>query len=211
MRGACAMAQRVIPRVYRSYFEYLYMFSSDPWEYGSSEYEARKYRRTIGAVAGRTFSRALEVGCSIGIFTEMLASRCDELIAVDISELAVRRARQRLAKFSHVNVQRRTLPERLPNGQFDLIVCSEVLYYWNPKLLLSAIRAFETALTSEGMLLAVHGRFASRTCPLTGDEVHDLLHRNFALRNSLSVTEPRYRLDRFEKTSIRCGSRSGKA
>lgn len=201
------MAQRVIPRVYRGYFEYLYTMSSDPWEYGSSGYETAKYRRTIDAMEGRTFSRALEVGCSIGIFTEMLASRCDEVTAVDVSALAVRRARRRLARFPHVNVHRRTLPEHTPQGRYDLIVCSEVLYYWNSALLADALRAFESALTPGGVLLAVHGRFASHTCPLTGDEVHDLLHRRLTLHNSLSATEPRYRLDRFEKTPARARRR----
>lgn len=193
------MAQRLVPRVYRGYFEYLYSRSRDPWEYTTRGYEAAKYRRTIDAIRGRTFSRALEVGCSIGVFTKMLASYCEKVVAVDISALAVQRARQRLAGFSHVTVQRRTLPERLPHGPFDLIVCSEVLYYWNRRLLLNALRAFEAALTPQGTLLAVHGRFASLTCPLTGDEVHDMLHQHCTLDNSLSVIHARYRMDRFEK------------
>jgi predicted TPR repeat methyltransferase len=199
----CGMTQRIIPRVYRSYFEYLYTISSDPWEYGSSAYETAKYCRTINAMEGRTYSRALEVGCSTGIFTEMLAPHCEEITAVDISALAVRRARRRLVRFSHVDVRRRTLPEHMPQGPYDLIICSEVLYYWSPGLLEDALRAFEAALSPGGVLLAVHGRFESHTCPLTGDEVHDLLQQRFRLHNSFSVAEPRYRLDRFEKTSIR--------
>lgn len=195
------MAQKVVPRVYRGYFEYLYALSSDPWKYLTSSYEAAKYDRTINAMRGLRLTRALEVGCSIGVFTKLLASRCDNLVAVDISGLAVRRARRRLAGLSHVTVQRRTLPDDMPHGKFDLIVCSEVLYYWNKKLLLKAVHAFEAALAPGGMLIAVHGRLTSHTCPLTGDEVHDLLRRNCALDNSLSVIEGRYRLDRFEKAT----------
>lgn len=60
----------------------------------------------------------------------MLADRCGELLAVDVSERAVAAARERLEGLDHVRVKRRTLPEEMPGGQFDLIVASEVLYYF---------------------------------------------------------------------------------
>lgn len=195
------MAQRIIPRVYRGYFEYLYARKQDPWDYETRSYEITKYERTLEALEGRRFARALEVGCSIGVFTELLATRCEELVAVDASALAVRRARRRLAGHPHVRVRRCTLPEQMPGGRFDLVVCSEVLYYWNRELLREALRAMEEALAPGGVLLAVHGRFESHTCPLTGDEVHDLLHGHSTLRNALSVREHKYRLDRFERPS----------
>ncbi|MBB6376737.1 SAM-dependent methyltransferase [Pseudonocardia eucalypti] len=133
------------------------------------------------------------------MFTELLATRCEELVAVDTSALAVRRARRRLAGHPHVRVRRSTLPEEMPGGRFDLVVCSEVLYYWNRELLQEALGALEEVLTPGGVLLAVHGRFDSHTCPLTGDEVHDLLHGRDTLRSAFSVREHKYRLDRFER------------
>src|SRR5215207_10945014 len=97
-------------RLDREYFENLYNQSPDPWGFETSPYEREKYERTLGVLQGRRYQRALEVGCSIGVFTTMLAPLCDELLAVDVSEKAVAAARDRLTSFPHVGVERRRLP-----------------------------------------------------------------------------------------------------
>jgi predicted TPR repeat methyltransferase len=185
-------------RLGREYFEGLYAESSDPWDFETSEYEREKYRRTLEVLGERHFHRALEAGASIGVFTEMLADRCDELLAVDVSERAVNAARERLSGQGHVRVERRTLPEEMPDGPFDLIVASEVLYYFPREEMLAALRAFEHELAQGGTLLAVHWRRETRTYPLQGDEVHELLVGHTRLHNSKTIVEPDYRLDRLE-------------
>ena len=120
-------------RLGREYFEGLYAESDDPWNFEASEYEQNKYARTLAVLGERTFRRGLEAGASIGVFTDMLANRCDGLLAVDVSERAVAAARRRLTGRRHVRVERRTLPEEMPHGPFDLIVASEVLYYFPRK------------------------------------------------------------------------------
>ncbi|MGI8865434.1 MAG: SAM-dependent methyltransferase [Rubrobacteraceae bacterium] len=80
-------------RLGREYFEDLYSNSTDPWNFESSEYERVKYARTLELLGNRRFGRALEAGSSIGVFTKMLADRCGELVAVDVSEKAVEVAR----------------------------------------------------------------------------------------------------------------------
>jgi len=47
-------------------------------------------------------------------------------------------ARERLARFPNVRVERRTLHEETPEGPFDLIVVSEVLYYLPREQMLAA-------------------------------------------------------------------------
>jgi predicted TPR repeat methyltransferase len=185
-------------RLGREYFEGLYAESGDPWSFETSEYERKKYGRTLAALGDRTFHRALEAGASIGVFTEMLAGRCDELLAVDVSEQAVAAARERLSGREHVRVERRTLPEEMPEGPFDLIVASEVLYYFPREEMLAVLRAFERGLASGGVLLAVHWRRETRTYPLQGDEVHELLLRHTRLSNEETIVEADYRLDLFE-------------
>ena len=185
-------------RLEREYFEELYAGSADPWSFESSEYEKRKYARTLEALGGRRFGRALEVGASIGVFTAMLAPFCDDLLAVDTSERAVTLARERLTGSEHVRVEQRTLPEEMPRGPFDLIVASEVLYYLTRDLVLETLRLFEGALALGGSLLAVHWRKQTETYPLLGDEVHELLVRNTRLTNTRTIIEPEYRLDLFE-------------
>jgi SAM-dependent methyltransferase len=185
-------------RLDRDYFEDLYAQSTDPWDFETSDYEQRKYERTLGVLGGRRFYRGFEAGSSIGVFTAMLAPRCEELLAVDTSERAVEIARRRLAEHPHVRVERRTLPEEMPEGPFDLIVASEVLYYWPREVMLKALHRFEAILAPGGVLVAVHWRKETRTYPLQGDEVHELLVRHTRLANVRTIKESEYRLDVFE-------------
>ncbi len=199
----------------REHFENLYAQSSDPYSLETSSFERSKYKRTIEVLTHRRYHRALEVGCSIGAFTAMLAPLCDELIAVDISEKAVAAARKRVANFRHVRVERRTLPEETPEGPFDLIVASEILYYLPTDIVLVALQRFERVLAPGGALLAVHWRgtwrrrivvkvrplflrhWILKNRPLAGDEVHELLLKHTRLTNMVSLVEPEYRLDLF--------------
>jgi SAM-dependent methyltransferase len=185
-------------RLGRDYFEGLYAESGDPWGFETSEYERDKYARTLAVLGKRRFRRALEAGASIGVFTALLADRCDELVAVDVSERAVAAARKRLAGRGHVRVERCTLPEEMPVGPFDLIVASEVLYYFPREEMLAVLEGFERELAPGGALLVVHWRRETKTYPLQGDEVHELLGRNTRLRNKETIVEPDYRLDLFE-------------
>ena len=187
-------------RLGREYFEDLYAASPDPWDFETSPYERRKYERTLSVLTSRqrSYRRALEVGSSIGVFTAMLAPLCDELLAVDVSERAVAAARERLKNFLHVRVERLTLPEETPEGPFDLVVASEVLYYWPEDVMLTALRRFEEILAPGGVILAVHWRKETRTYPLQGDEVHELLLTHTRLANTSTIVEPEYRLDLFE-------------
>ncbi|MDP9425289.1 MAG: nodulation S family protein [Actinomycetota bacterium] len=195
-------------RFHRGYFEELYGRSGDPWRFATSEYEKRKYGRTLAALEGRRFRRALEAGCSIGVFTAMLAPYCEELLAVDTSERAVELARERLSSSRHVRVERRTLPEEAPEGPFDLIVASEFLYYLTEDLVLATLRRFEQELAAGGSLLVVHMRKEVEIYPLQGEQVHDLLNRHTRLANVLAVTEPEYRLDLFRDTRDRAHRRA---
>lgn len=188
-------------RLGREYFEELYAGSRDPWGFETSEYERKKYERTLGVLGERRFHRALEAGASIGVFTEMLADQCDELLAVDVSERAVAAARERLSSRENVHVERRTLPEEMPDGPFDLIVASEVLYYFTREEMLATLRAFERELATQGALIAVHWRRETKTYPLQGDEVHELLMQHTRLQNTKTIIEPDYRLDLFEDTT----------
>ena len=188
-------------RLERDYFEKLYSETPDPWDFATSEYEKRKYERTLAALGGRHFGRALEAGSSIGIFTALLAPYCDELLALDTSERAVEIARERLSGYSNVRIERRTIPEEMPEGPFDLIVASEILYYLPREVVLQTIRRFEENLNPGGNLLAVHWRKETQTYPMQGDEVHELLIENSKLENVRTVIEPEYRLDLFEASS----------
>jgi SAM-dependent methyltransferase len=186
------------PRVYAERFERHYEASADPWNYRDSAYEREKYAATLAALPPRSFDRALEVGCSIGVFSGLLAERCERLVAIDFSARAVALARERLAGEANVEVVQASFPEQVPRGDWDLIVCSEVLYYLDEPALERALEWLQARLRCGATVLAVSWRGTGAEEPLLGDEVHDLLKRRFAGWHALDARHPGYRLDRFD-------------
>ena len=106
-------------------------------------------------------------------------------------------ARERLRALPHATVECRELPEAFPAGPFELIVCSEVLYYLDDAAFSATITAIERELAAGGSLLAVHWRPVTETYPMTGDEVHERLAARFGPA-ARSERTPEYALDRFD-------------
>jgi predicted TPR repeat methyltransferase len=143
-----------------SHFDTLYSNHSDPWNYHSSPFEARKRAATIEALGHRTFERALELGCSIGILTAELARHAEALVGVDGSALACEKARMHLAASPHVQIVQARFPEERAAlevlGQFDLIVLSEVLYFFSSADMAALADYVGLALREGGMCLVVN-------------------------------------------------------
>lgn len=179
------------------YFEDVYNASDDPWNFETSAYEHAKYGRTLAALPRERYARALEVGCSIGVLTRLLAGRADTLLSVDVNDRALGRARERNRDLSHVTLERRRLPEQTPDGPFDLIVLSEVGYYLAAPDLERLLDALTARLTPGGDLLLVHWTPPVPDYPLTGDEVHEAaLRRTPApLTHLHGERHEQYRLD----------------
>lgn len=154
------------------YFEGVYADSEDPWGFTSRWYEERKYALSLAMLPRRRYADAFEPGCSIGVLTALLAARCDRLLSWDVSPEAVRQARRRAPG---ARVERRMIPGDWPDGEFDLIVFSEVLYYLGEKDLHETVRLAGEALRPGGTLLAVHWRHPVAEYPGSGDEVHAAL------------------------------------
>jgi hypothetical protein len=72
------------------------------------------------------------------------------------------------------------------------------MYYWPESVMLAALSRFEEVLAPGGALLAVHWRKETKTYPLQGDEVHELLVAHTSLTNTATIIEAEYRLDLFE-------------
>jgi methylase of polypeptide subunit release factors len=112
----------------RQYFQNMYDESTDPWNFATSSYEQRKYALTINSLPRERYRNAFEPGCSIGVLSELLASRCERLLATDIVSSALEQAEQRLSKYENVVVESRAIPGSWPDEVFDLVVLSEVAY-----------------------------------------------------------------------------------
>jgi hypothetical protein len=70
-------------------------------------------------------------------------------------------------------------PRDWPQGEFDLIVFSEVGYYLDAATLRETIRRFAAALAAGGTFVACHWRQPFAPAPLAGDEVHRYLEREW--------------------------------
>lgn len=110
--------------------ERIYRDAEDPWDYASSPEEVDRHARAlemvVEAASGRSV-QALEVGCSEGLLTKRLAVVCDSVLAVDVSAVALDRARRRCANEANVRFRRWRLPSTPLPGRFDVVVCLDTL------------------------------------------------------------------------------------
>jgi len=182
------------------YFDQMYATSADPWGFGTRWYEARKYAISVALLPAEHYGDAFEPGCSVGVLTEQLAPRCDRLLACDGSAAAVRQAAARTARRPNVRVQRLVIPAGWPAGDFDLIVLSELLYYFAGDDLPKVLGRATATLRPGGTLLAVHWRHPVADYPRTGDEVHQVLAGQAGLARLVEHREPDFLAEVYIRT-----------
>lgn len=182
------------------YFTDVYNNSDDPWSFETSPYEKAKYAATIAALPKPQYNNALELGCSIGVLTELLAPHCKRLLSTDISEAPLQKARERLKECPWVNFRQAAIPMDYPDETFDLVVMSEVGYYLSMEDLKQTKEKVITNLQKDGDLLLIHWLPFVPDYPLTGDEVHELfLTPDARLTSVYSKREEKYRIDVLRK------------
>jgi protein-L-isoaspartate O-methyltransferase len=179
------------------FFEQKYQAESDPWQFATSDYERGRYAAILRALQPRRYRHAFEPGCSIGVLTHQLASICDKVDAMDISPTAVKKARLRCGTSPNVSLVCGSLPQDLPEGPFDLIVFSEIGYYFDGSTLRVLLDEIVFRLESGGILLAVHWLGHSSDHILGGDHVHEILSDVGLLKHDYSERQECFRLDRW--------------
>ena len=142
----------------------------DPWDFATERLRARRStRRTLAALGEpalrpRRSRSAARSACS----PSALAARCDALVAVDVAQRGGRRRARAPGRRAAASTCRARVdcPRSCPAGPFDLVVCSEVLYYFDARPLLERCSpAWSARLAPGGLLLAVHWRPATRDLP----------------------------------------------
>lgn len=179
------------------YFKDIYDRSEDPWNFETSAYEAAKYAATIAALPNKQEERVLEVGCSIGVLTRLLAQRCTHLLAIDVSQKALDIATRRCEHVRNVTFKKASFPKELPADQFNLIMVSEVAYYLSAADWKAAIGALYERLVSGGHIVLVHWLPEVPDYPQTGDEVHDRFKQLMRdkMKSVFSNRAENYRID----------------
>jgi len=144
----------------RHHFEALFAKGEDPWSYCSS-YEQTKYDQTLSLLPSVAGKRVLEIGCAEGRFTQQLAPLTGTLLVADISEIALARTAERCAGMTNIRYQQMDLASDEIPGTFDLIVCSELLYYMGDVAALKQIgEKLARALSGGGHLVTAHANLA---------------------------------------------------
>ena len=113
----------------RAFFDDLWS-GGDFWAIESSPYESGRHAALAAAVSDSRYGRTLEIGCGAGAFTRRLTDVSDEVLGLDISEAAIRRARDaglptsvRLEVANVIHYDLRAAPP------WDLVVMAETIYY----------------------------------------------------------------------------------
>jgi hypothetical protein len=128
------------------------------------------------------------------------AQRCDALVATDCAPTAVEQARVRLGGHSHVEVGRMQVPHEWPDGPFDLVVLSELLYYLDGDRREALITRTMGSLSDDGHIVTVHYWSAAKV-PGTSDDVHDGFRRHPGLRKMVTHGDADFVLDVFVRRS----------
>jgi SAM-dependent methyltransferase len=103
----------------------------DPWEIESSKYERDRCVQLRKMLKGRRYARALEIGCGAGYLTRLLAPQADQIVALDISQTAIERARILGVGQPNVDFRVANIMDYKPKveGPWDIIVFSETICY----------------------------------------------------------------------------------
>ena len=143
----------------------------DPFSYATTPYEAARLEAMDKALGTGALGTVLEVGCAEGHFTEKLAKRAKRVIALDISTVALERARKR-ASAAFIEADLMTWEPGV-FAPFDAIVLGDVLYYLDRPGVTEEFTALFARVASwlrpGGRLLLAHG--------YAGDK--EFVHRRF--------------------------------
>jgi SAM-dependent methyltransferase len=138
----------------------------DPWDMDSSRERAR-FASTNAFVLGELghLGRLLEVGCGEGHQTAAFAEIAREVTGVDVSSVAVARARVAHPGFEFIVGDVATAAGRFPAGHFNLVTACEVLYYMSDPA--EALRRMETL--GDAVLVTYVDRYHAALDPLVID------------------------------------------
>jgi SAM-dependent methyltransferase len=181
----------------------------DPWDHAGRAYEQRKYDLTMAHLPRGRYRAAFEPGCATGLLTARLARRCDAVVAMDRHPRAVAITAARCRELGNVVARLGCLPGDVPDPPatgtpggdgpapapgFDLVVCSEVLYYLDAAGVRSALERTTGRCAPGAHLVAVHYRPHVPEHALSGDDAHALVDGSPAWRRLGGLEEPDFLL-----------------
>ena len=181
-----------------AHFETLYAASDDPWDVRGAWYEQRKRAILLASLGKPRYRSAFEPGCGNGEMSIALAGRCERLLACDGAASALAAARRRApdAATRGIRFEERRLPADWPRDEtFDLIVLSELAYYFDEDAIASMLASAAANLAQDGELVLCHylHDFDDRITPTA--TVHGIANAQPGLRRTLHHRDEAFVLD----------------
>lgn len=122
--------RELVDQKIRAFMEGLWE-KGDPWDFESSNYERDRCIQLLKLLGDRRYARVLEIGCGAGYLTRLLTPHADQIVALDISETAIDRARALSTGPAGVDFRVANIMEYKPqvDGPWDLILFSDTICY----------------------------------------------------------------------------------
>lgn len=194
------------------HFQQLYRDDADPWQVRQRWYEQRKRALLLASLPQPRYRSAYEPGCGNGALTAELALRCERVLASDGSSEAVLLARSQMSDQVHVTVEQHQLPRDWPpraDGAFDLIVISELAYYFEADALAQLVERCVASLAPGGTIALCHWRRPFRDRVLAPARVHGAFDAQPALHRLARHEEEDFLLDVWSNQPSSVAQREG--
>lgn len=182
-------------KVSRAAFEERYAGVDDPWEFATAPYEQHRYSTLLRALTRARYGTVFEPGCSVGVLTERLALVAERVIATDIAPSAVARTKARCARLPNVEVLCEDVAAYVPSIGLDLVVFSEIGYYFESAELARVGRGLAARLDVRGEFIAAHWLGHSNDHVQHGNDVHETLRCVLPLLWVKGEIHERFRID----------------
>jgi trans-aconitate methyltransferase len=162
----------------------------EPWHHAdpqtmralSAEHERFRHQSMMGALSRRYYAHAFEPGCGAGELTAQLARSCDRVSAIDVLQSEVAHARVRCAPWGSADIRCADIRTYVPVDPVDLIVFSEIGYYFSAPELVHIARNLAARMIAGGEFIAAHWLNPGMNHALHADAVHCQLLANLPLR-----------------------------
>lgn len=134
----------------KSFFEDIYL-KEDPWFTKRGVHEQYRIRKTFEEIKKfGSFEKTLDIGCGEGAFTKYLSRISKQVLATDISERAIDRAKEYLAENNVIFLAEDAKDLKFID-KFNLIVALEVLYYLDDADQLELLENVKNVLAEKGI------------------------------------------------------------
>lgn len=137
----------------------------------------------------------LEIGCSTGYLSQALCQKGVQVLALDVSPVAVSQAASRVGDSAPITFRHAEIPDDWPRGEFDLIVFSEVLYFMTVEEIGLCSKLAHKCLASNGYCLLVNWT-GNSNLPISGQEAVSTFFSSNLWQCDLMQNEASYMLHR---------------